>query len=98
MKGDGATVKTGDRVTFEFIASIPGGKELANTMKRGLPYTLIADSKGDALAAALVGMRETGEREATLTFEAPGIPGVVPADQPIVVWIKIDSLNAKSSD
>lgn len=90
--GDGRVIMEGDVVTFEFIARVPSGKEIANTYRRGLSFTLKADRKGGPLAGALVGMRETGEREVSATFGASGIPGVVPLDEPILIDIKIDSV------
>ena len=91
-RGDGPTVAIGDVVTFEFIASVATGKEIANTYKRGLPFTLQADPKGEALSAALIGMRETGEREVAVIFGGPGIPGVVPSGERLIIWLKIDAV------
>ncbi len=91
-RGDGITVASGDTVTFEFRAKLASGKIVANTVARGLAYTLKADQNGDALASALVGMHETGEREITLTYAFPGVPGIVPAGEPMLIWLKIDTV------
>ncbi len=93
VKGDGNRIEEGDIVTIEFIATLNSGKEIANTYKRGLSYTIQADKKGDFLAEVVVGMRETGEREATVRLRSAGISGVVPGDEPILVWVKIDGFS-----
>lgn len=94
IKGDGPRIADGDVVTIEFTATLPSGKEIANTYKRGLSYTVRADRKGDFLSAAVFGMRETGEREVAVRLRDAGIPGIVPGDERIVVWIKIDGFSS----
>jgi FKBP-type peptidyl-prolyl cis-trans isomerase len=40
LPGDGLPAQLGDRVTLHFVVRTLDGKELANTFKRGMPYTV----------------------------------------------------------
>ncbi len=91
--GDGPAVALGDAVTIDFIATNEAGREVANTRKRGLTLTLRASDSGDVLAQALVGMRETGEREVLAMIDSPGVPPIVSSGEALRVWIKIVRLS-----
>lgn len=95
VAGDGPVVMAGDRVTVNFIARSPSGREVANTMRRGLTYTFIASPTGDAIGAALIGMHETGEREISANIDPPGVPPIVSSDEPLRIWIKIEKLTPR---
>lgn len=82
--GTGSPVGVGDRVTIHF--QVRKGKiELADSKKRGLPYTFEVGSKGSdpMLDVVVRGMRQGGTRRASLTGAAGyGDKGAPPLIQP----------------
>ena len=87
--GHGVAAAQGDLVTIEFIVRLQSGKEIANTIKRGLPYTLRITAADSLFATAVKGMQKTGEREVQITYPEPGIPGIAPASKPLTIWMKL---------
>lgn len=65
--GQGDAVKAGDRVSVELMVTREDGKMLANSHKRGLPYTICVGSDDPNMSELVVGMREGGIREAVVT-------------------------------
>ncbi|MCC7435301.1 MAG: FKBP-type peptidyl-prolyl cis-trans isomerase [Methanoregulaceae archaeon] len=82
--GSGNGVVVGDRVTIHFLATTPEGNELANSRKRGLPYTFVVTAEPyDLLSRAAIGMRPGGIRLASFPPErAFGQTGLVPIVPP----------------
>jgi FKBP-type peptidyl-prolyl cis-trans isomerase len=74
IAGLGRAVEDGDIATIHFVLDMEGGKELANTSTRGLPYSLqIQGTESDSpLVEALQGMRVGGER--TMVFPSGRMP------------------------
>ena len=95
VKGSGPAVQVGDLVTVNFEVRTKAGKELAGTVKRGLPYTFVLGAKGQPAmwTQALRGLGEGGERQITvppgLAFGAAGVPSIVPrgASLTVHVWL-----------
>ncbi|MBI5706589.1 MAG: FKBP-type peptidyl-prolyl cis-trans isomerase [Armatimonadetes bacterium] len=91
----GLPAKPGDRVTVEFVVSTMEGKEIANSAKRGLPYTVaIGDPASNpfwqtALGSCRVGMERKIMFSAENFFGTEGAPPVVPADTPLLGIIRI---------
>mgnify|MGYP000935198444 CR=1 FL=1 len=82
--GSGNAVAVGDRVTIHFLAATPEGNELANSRKRGLPFTFVVTAEPyDLLSRAAIGMRPGGIRLAAFPPErAFGQTGLVPIVPP----------------
>ena len=95
VKGSGLPVQAGDVVTVNFEVRAKNGKELASTVKRGLPYSfVIGDPREPAMwSDALRGMKAGGERRLTVTpekaFGADGVPTIVPprASLSLHLWL-----------
>jgi FKBP-type peptidyl-prolyl cis-trans isomerase len=92
--GKGPEIASGQLLTVHFIVSDEGGVELANSRKRGLPFTFKYAAAGDDLFARIVpGMHVGGQRRvhlpAELAYGAAGLPPLVPANQPIVVVVTV---------
>lgn len=65
--GTGRVASPGRVATVEFIVEVIGGKELYNTYRRGLPYTVHVGERADPVMERLVwGMREGGVRDGYL--------------------------------
>jgi len=90
--GAGVAAAAGDVATIEFIVRLQSGKEIANTLKRGLSYTFQITEDSNPFSVAAQGMRQAAEREVQFTYPEPGIPGIAPASVPLKVWIKLVSL------
>ncbi len=62
--GTGEPAKTGDRVTIDYNIQDDSGKEIANSERRGIPYTfeLFAPPGDTLLNGATLGAREGEER------------------------------------
>lgn len=67
--GPGQVAQAGDIATIHLTLRVDGGKEIANTTSRGLPYALVlpefdavGTSNGSPLVEALQGMRVGSER------------------------------------
>lgn len=82
--GSGAPVVVGERVTVHFLVGTPEGNELANSRKRGLPYTFVVSAEpGDLLSRVVTGMRPGGIRRASIPPDRGyGTPGLVPIVPP----------------
>jgi len=78
--GTGAPVVVGDRVTVHFLVVSQTKDELANSRKRGLPYTFVVSPEPtDLLSRIALGMRLGGSRLAPIPAErAYGAAGLVP--------------------
>ncbi len=92
--GTGAPVVVGDRVTVHFLVATPTGEELANSRKRGLPYTLVVTAEpNDLLSRVVVGMRIGGSRFASLpperAFGAAGLIPIVPPNATLEVTVNV---------
>lgn len=92
--GTGVMVATGQLVTLHFLIADETGVELANSKKRGLPYTFrFNDGSNDLFCRLLPGMRVGGQRRVHVPFElaygATGLPPIVPPNQPIVVVLTV---------
>ncbi|MBX3118815.1 MAG: FKBP-type peptidyl-prolyl cis-trans isomerase [Fimbriimonadaceae bacterium] len=93
--GSGRSIQPGDLVTIHFQVETAEGRELANTHKRGLPYS-IEFRVGDSFwATMLSGMRAGGERRLMLPsdvyFGENGVPGVVPSGTTLMAKIQVIS-------
>lgn len=94
-EGDGKLAREGARITIEFVASTLQGRELANTEKRGLPYVFPYRHQTDVWTRMVKGMKVRGKRLVLLFPEAAygpkGVPGIVPPNEPLLVWLKMTS-------
>lgn len=64
----------GDLVTFHYVVYGPDGREVANSVARGLPYTERLGESVRGWQASLVGVRTGEVRNATVPT-GPGLPG-----------------------
>ena len=84
QSGTGIPAQPGDRVTLHFIVRTLEGKELANSQKRGMPFTVELDSMGSFWSTALEGARLGGHSRlranTSVFFGKNGVPPVIPAD------------------
>lgn len=82
--GSGVTAQTGDLVTVHFIVRTLEGKELANTVKRGMPYTVELAPGGTFWTTAVAGLRPGGvtrlRANTALFFGKGGVLPIVPPD------------------
>lgn len=85
--GAGLAAGTGDRVTVHFVVRTAAGRELANSMKRGMPFTLVLDEPGSFWTTAIDGLREGGKSRlranTSIFFGKYGVLPVIPADTEI---------------
>lgn len=94
-EGTGLAVAAGDRVTVHFIVRTAEGKELANSHKRGMPFTLdLADAESFWLAA-IEGMKTDGRRMVRAnSSQFPGKGGLTPI-VPGDTWIEAELMVLK---
>ena len=90
--GEGCPAQLNDRVTINFTASTPEGKELASSERRGLPYTFLLDDKSPGYFKLIAGMAEGGERLVEvgpdMAHGVEGVPPLLPGSR-IVFRIKL---------
>lgn len=82
--GSGVTAQPGDLVTVHFVVKTLEGKELANTVKRGMPFTVELASSGSFWTAAVAGLRPGGvaklRANTALFFGRSGVLPIIPPD------------------
>lgn len=82
--GSGVTAQPGDLVTVHFVVKTLEGKELANTVKRGMPFTVELASGGTFWTTAVAGLRTGGiaklRANTALFFGKSGVLPIVPPD------------------
>ena len=82
--GSGVTALAGDLVTVHFVVKTLEGKELANTVKRGMPYTVELGSGSTLWITAVAGLRAGGiaklRANTALFFGKGGVLPIVPPD------------------
>jgi hypothetical protein len=92
-EGRGAPLAEGDRATVSFQVLDPAGKELANSDRRGLAFTLVVGSPlaEPALGLVVPGMRLEGERRARISSDVYGAlaPNLVPPGVDLTVRVKV---------
>jgi FKBP-type peptidyl-prolyl cis-trans isomerase len=95
-EGSGIPAGPGDRVTLHFVVRTFDGKELANSQKRGLPYSVILDSREPFWNAAVGGMRKGGttrfQANSSNFFGNGGILPIVPPDTMIEAELSLLSV------
>jgi FKBP-type peptidyl-prolyl cis-trans isomerase len=93
--GSGPPSKKGDIVTIQFLVTKKGGPDLADSKKRGLPYTFrIGDAGNDPLLDLVVkGMKIGAVRTATVlgkdAYGPGGAPPVISANDTLIVTITL---------
>ncbi len=92
--GGGSSVAIGQRVTVHFQVADPTGAELANSQRRGLPYTFpLVEGSTDLFSRIVPGMKVGGKRRVRLGsadgFGAPGLPPIIPSNQSLVVVVTV---------
>lgn len=92
--GSGAAVVAGDRVTIHFLVSTSTQSELANTRKRGLPYSFVVTAEpNDLLSRVCLGMRPGGIRFATVppgrAFGAAGLVPIIPTNATLELTVNL---------
>lgn len=92
--GGGSPVAIGQRVTVHFQVADPTGVELANSQRRGLPYTFpLLEGSTDLFAQLVPGMKVGGKRRVRLAstdgFGPAGLPPIIPANQSLVVVVTV---------
>lgn len=91
--------RQGDLVTFHFVVVDPSGKEIANTERRGLPYSIVlGDRPASAVwAEALLGLKPGEERVVMLDssrFGPAGVPPIVAPSVTLTARVKVLSISA----
>lgn len=71
----------GDLVTFHFVATTTKGREVANSERRGMPYTVRLGAAGTptALTESLIGAKPGETRRTGLIRADVAMPGLRPA-------------------
>lgn len=91
--GTGPIAQTGDRVTVHFIVRTAEGKELANTLKRGMPYSIELSNPGSFWNSSVEGLRVGGaarfSANSSLFFGKAGVLPVVPPDTPLIAYVTL---------
>jgi len=82
--GNGVYAQAGDRVTVHFVVRTRDGKELANSFKRGMPFTFELGEPSPFWETALDGVRVGGTSRLTANssdfFGRNGVLPVIPPD------------------
>lgn len=94
INGTGSSVAIGQRLTVNFLVTDVAGSELANSKKRGLPYSFRFEHSDSNLFCQLVnGMRVGGQRRvhipAEAAFGANGLPPIIPGNVDLVVVVTV---------
>ncbi len=96
--GQGKLVEDGDKVTIQYRVWDPNKKELANSMKRGMPYTLVFGGRNSdpLVSVTLAGMHVGGSRYTVLPAEQlpGGIGSIVPANTDLTIWVHVIAAKA----
>jgi FKBP-type peptidyl-prolyl cis-trans isomerase len=95
LKGNGAALQPGDVATVNFRVCVRGGKELADSVKRGLPYSFVVGDRGVVRmwSEAVAGMSVGGERRLEIppgrAYGTEGVRGIVPpgVTLDVDVWV-----------
>jgi len=94
--GDGEPIATGSLVTVSYVVKDGLGHELANSNKRGMPFTFqFGDRTADPMfSAAVEGMAKGGERTVWIPWTAvgPGVGGIVPPRTDLQLWVHVESV------
>lgn len=94
LVGTGPEIALGQRVTVHFLVAAEDGHELANSRKRGLPYTFAhREESTDLFSRLVVGMKVGGQRKVRLApeeaFGSQGFPPIIPGNQPVIVVVTV---------
>jgi len=98
--GKGATAQSGQIATVQFEVSDKNGKELANTRKRGLPYSFAIGGIQTApfWSLGLLGMKVGGQRilsaKPGAAYGPDGVPPVVAPNSDLVIKIELVELKS----
>ena len=93
MQGTGSVVQAGQVITVNFEVYTHEGKEAANTVKRGLPYSFVlGDPKMPPMwLEGIKGMKVGGERRFTAppntAYGVDGLLPIVPAGATLTVHV-----------
>lgn len=95
--GNGAPVVVGDRVTVHFLVISQTKDELANSRKRGLPYSFVVSPEPtDLLSRIALGMRAGGSRLAPIppdrAYGANGLVPIVPQNASLEITLNLISV------
>ncbi|MDR3688572.1 MAG: FKBP-type peptidyl-prolyl cis-trans isomerase [Fimbriimonas sp.] len=97
--GGGKLLEAGDKITIQYRVWDSLNREIANSTKRGLPYTLIVGMRNSdpLVSVALPGMRAGGIRTVSVPAEyfPDGIGGIVPARTDLHLWINVIAAKAQ---
>ena len=96
--GDGKLLEEGDKITIQYQVRDSLNRELANSTKRGLPYTLIVGTRNSdrLVSVALAGMHAGGMRTALVPADLipQGIGSIVPPKTDLHLWIYVIAAKA----
>jgi len=89
--GSGKLIEDGDKVVIQYRVWDVNGRELADTSKRGMPFTMVIGQRNSdkLLTVALAGMHAKGVRTADIPAELvpAGLGSVIPANSDLHIWI-----------
>ncbi len=92
-EGAGLAAAAGDRVTVHFVVRTQEGKELANSYKRGMPYTVEIGEAGSFWLTVLDGVRVGGTSRLAANssefFGKGGVASVIPPDTLFLADVKL---------
>lgn len=91
--GEGSIVTPGDLATVHFVVRTAEGKELANSFKRGMPYTVEIGTAVTFWTTALEGLRVGGTNRLSGTsnqfFGKAGVLPIIPPDVAFIADVKL---------
>lgn len=85
----------GDRVTIHYVATLPDGRSLADSERRGLHYTFVVGFEPlvrpfDSLVRGMaVGDEKAADVASADAFGAEGVPPIVPPQSELKVRLKV---------
>ncbi len=99
--GTGVSAKNGDRVTLDYWIKDANGKEIANSDRRGIPFTFnLLSSSGDSLLSkAAVGVK-AGEERVIVLFPDEDYGGIGPnsfvkVSGPLIIRVKVSQVDRR---
>lgn len=93
--GSGIPVTTGDLVTVQFVVKKQGGESVADSKKRGLPYSFKLGAPGNdpllelVVKGMKVGAIRTGSVPAKLAYGTAGAPPAISPKDTLIVTVTL---------
>ena len=99
--GTGKLVEDGDKITIQYKVRDSLDRELANSYKRGMAYTILVGSRNSdpLVSVALAGIHAGGIRTALIPSDVvpKGIGSIIPPKTDLHLWIYVIAAKAMDS-